>query len=83
MLSIFYFLINNQSNSNYKKQNSSGGVESNHVVFDNAIAETKNTVAKNNPTQTVIQETLSPVLGIKEPTTSEPNMIFAPSSIKL
>jgi hypothetical protein len=83
MFSVFYLLINYQNNRDKKKYDSCSCVESNHVVFDNAIAETKNAVANIAPIKTLTQETLSPILGTNEPTTSEPKMIFEPSIKKL
>ena len=79
-------MSNSYANNNNKKQNSGGNVKSDEVhvvVFGNFTAKNKNIMVANDPTVTATQEMPPPTLGMKAPTTNDPNKIFAPSSRKL
>jgi hypothetical protein len=81
-------LGNRYANNDDKKQNSGGNVKSYEVHiavfddFDNLAAKVKNTIVSNSPPAVASHETPPAALGTNAPTTSEPNIILAPSSKK-
>lgn len=86
---LFTSLNSNDNPHNYKEeQNTSGDIKSQKVHnnlldnFDKLAAIERKAAMNINPKAMIVKEILPAAFGTKAPTTSEPKIIFAPSSKK-